>query len=46
MATACTAAIVAESQPGVLHGWLAGDIDATPEPLAGALVRMLRCVFG
>lgn len=45
-ATPRMAAIVAEAQLGVLLGWLAGDIDATPEQLAGALVRMVRGLSG
>lgn len=43
-ATTRTAAIVAEAQLGVLFGWLAGDIDAEPELLAEALVRMVRAL--
>lgn len=45
-ATARTAALIAEAQLGVLLGWLAGDIDATPEQLAGALMRMVRGLSG
>lgn len=45
-ATARAAALIAEAQLGVLLGWLAGDVDATPEQLAGALVRMARSLSG
>lgn len=41
-----TAAIVAHAQLGVLFGWLAGDVDGTPEQLAGALVSMVRGLRG
>ncbi|MBA8883074.1 hypothetical protein [Dokdonella fugitiva] len=45
-ATARTAALIAEAQLGVLPGWFAGDIDATPEQLVGALMRMVPGLSG
>ncbi|HEY6941536.1 helix-turn-helix domain-containing protein [Dokdonella sp.] len=45
-ATARTAAIIAHTHLGVLLGWLAGDIDATPAQLADVLVQMARGAAG
>jgi AcrR family transcriptional regulator len=44
--TPALAAVVAEAHLGVLMAWLAGDIDATPERLAGVLVRIAQATLG